>query len=121
MRTKIQNQGENNSTGKCKGIEGLCEEKICCHHSTIWHFTVEKNLRHTYARAHTHTHTTLDLEKLLLKANHLGLFYVPMCANDIGLEISHVEILASPELLERQTEPDVIGKAAEIVSQKCSC
>lgn len=72
-------------------------------------------------RAHTHTRTQLDLEKLLLKANHLGLFYIPMCANYIGLEISHVEILASLELLERQTEPDVIRKAAEIVSQKCSC
>lgn len=44
-----------------------------------------------------------------------------MCANDIGLETSHVEILASPELLERQTETDVIRKAVEIVSQKGSC
>lgn len=81
----------------------------------IWHFTVEKSF------IHTHAHTQLDLEKLLLKANHLGLFYIPMYTNDIGLEISHVEILASPELLETQTEPHVIRKAVEIVSQKCSC
>lgn len=88
-----------------------------------WHFTVEKNLIHTHTYTHmcTHTLTQLDLEKLLLKANHLSLFYIPMCANYIGLDISHVEILASPKLLERQTEPYVIRKAAEIVSQKRSC
>lgn len=27
MSTKIQEQGENNDTGKSKDIEGLCEEK----------------------------------------------------------------------------------------------
>lgn len=70
---------------------------------------------------YTHTHTQLDLEKLLLKANHLGLFYTPICANDTGLEISHVEILVSQEWLERPTEPGVIRKAVVIVSQKCSC
>lgn len=51
----------------------------------------------------------------------MGLFYTPMCANDTGLEISHVEILVSQELLERPAEPGVIRKAAVTVSQKCSC
>lgn len=94
MLTKIQNQEENKGTGKSKNTEGLCEEKICCHQNMIWHFTAEKSL------THTHTHTLHDLEKLLLIANHLGLFYTPMSANDIGLEITHVEILVSQELLE---------------------
>lgn len=49
MWTKIQEQGENNDTGKSKDIEGLCEEKIHCHQSMIWHFTVEKSLIHTHA------------------------------------------------------------------------